>query len=268
EGRAVRFSVRPSPRLSEFRGRALGQSSALLFLMLHERERVPLEHVSELLGHKSVTTTERHYAKWVKGRGGWPILPLAQPNTGCPILRGFSRRVGGRLIPPWSLPNLPLPSVGLALIFAFGNDGALRPRACRTELTRYPSGSGFFHRLERHYPRNAFHDLFILWGLFEGVGRLQAHPYFRCTANQAGDFQAHDSGQGFAPCQNAVQHLAGHSERFGRGRYRQADRRQNVLLDDLAWMNWRQSVLSLHNSGASGNLQSQPPRRFRPTSRK
>jgi len=31
-------------------------------------EGVPLEHVSKLLGHKSVTTTERHYAKWVKGR--------------------------------------------------------------------------------------------------------------------------------------------------------------------------------------------------------
>jgi integrase/recombinase XerD len=29
---------------------------------------VPLEHVSKLLGHKSVTTTEKHYAKWVKGR--------------------------------------------------------------------------------------------------------------------------------------------------------------------------------------------------------
>ena len=29
---------------------------------------VPLEHVSKLLGHKSVTTTERHYAKWCKGR--------------------------------------------------------------------------------------------------------------------------------------------------------------------------------------------------------
>jgi site-specific recombinase XerD len=29
---------------------------------------VPLEHVSKLLGHKSVTTTERHYARWVKGR--------------------------------------------------------------------------------------------------------------------------------------------------------------------------------------------------------
>ena len=29
---------------------------------------LPLEHVSKLLGHKSVTTTERHYARWVKER--------------------------------------------------------------------------------------------------------------------------------------------------------------------------------------------------------
>ncbi len=29
---------------------------------------LPLEHVSKLLGHRSVTTTERHYARWVKGR--------------------------------------------------------------------------------------------------------------------------------------------------------------------------------------------------------
>ena len=29
---------------------------------------VPLERVSKLLGHKSVTTTERHYARWVKER--------------------------------------------------------------------------------------------------------------------------------------------------------------------------------------------------------
>lgn len=29
---------------------------------------VALEHVSKLLGHKSIVTTERHYAKWVKGR--------------------------------------------------------------------------------------------------------------------------------------------------------------------------------------------------------
>ena len=29
---------------------------------------VALERVSKLLGHKSVTTTEKQYAKWVKGR--------------------------------------------------------------------------------------------------------------------------------------------------------------------------------------------------------
>jgi site-specific recombinase XerD len=29
---------------------------------------VPLEEVSKLLGHDSIKTTERHYAKWVKSR--------------------------------------------------------------------------------------------------------------------------------------------------------------------------------------------------------
>ena len=29
---------------------------------------VPLEEVSKLLGHESTKTTERSYAKWVKGR--------------------------------------------------------------------------------------------------------------------------------------------------------------------------------------------------------
>ena len=29
---------------------------------------VTLEEVSKLLGHQSIQTTERHYAKWVKGR--------------------------------------------------------------------------------------------------------------------------------------------------------------------------------------------------------
>jgi integrase/recombinase XerD len=27
---------------------------------------VPLEEVSKLLGHESIKTTEKHYAKWVK----------------------------------------------------------------------------------------------------------------------------------------------------------------------------------------------------------
>jgi integrase len=29
---------------------------------------VPPEEVSKLLGHESIKTTERHYAKWIKGR--------------------------------------------------------------------------------------------------------------------------------------------------------------------------------------------------------
>jgi integrase/recombinase XerD len=29
---------------------------------------VPLEEVSKLLGHESIKTTERYYAKWVKAR--------------------------------------------------------------------------------------------------------------------------------------------------------------------------------------------------------
>jgi integrase/recombinase XerD len=32
------------------------------------RRGIPLEEVSKLLGHESIRTTERHYAKWVKGR--------------------------------------------------------------------------------------------------------------------------------------------------------------------------------------------------------
>ncbi len=32
------------------------------------KKGVPLEEVSKLLGHESIRTTERHYAKWVKGR--------------------------------------------------------------------------------------------------------------------------------------------------------------------------------------------------------
>ena len=32
------------------------------------KKGVPLEEVSKILGHESIKTTERHYAKWVKGR--------------------------------------------------------------------------------------------------------------------------------------------------------------------------------------------------------
>ena len=37
-------------------------------LPLPPRESLPLEEVSKLLGHESLKTTERSYAKWVKGR--------------------------------------------------------------------------------------------------------------------------------------------------------------------------------------------------------
>ena len=32
------------------------------------KKGVPLEEVSTLLGHESIKTTKRHYAKWVKAR--------------------------------------------------------------------------------------------------------------------------------------------------------------------------------------------------------
>ena len=32
------------------------------------KKGVPMEEVSKLLGHESIRTTERSYAKWVKGR--------------------------------------------------------------------------------------------------------------------------------------------------------------------------------------------------------
>ncbi len=104
---------------------------------------------------------------------------------------------------------------------------------------RYPSGPGFFYLIERHDPCNAIHDLFVLRGLFQVVGGLQPHPHLRRAAKQTSDFQAHDGGQGFASRQNAMQHLAGYSERLGRSRHRQADRGQDVLLEDLARMNGR-----------------------------
>jgi hypothetical protein len=44
-----------------------------------------------------------------------------------------------------------------------------------------------------------------------------------------------------------VKHLAGHAKSFGRGRHGQADRRQDVFLDNLARMDGRQSLLSRHN---------------------
>jgi hypothetical protein len=39
--------------------------------------------------------------------GGRPSLPLTQPCSGCPILRGFLRRVGARLFAQWDPPFTP-----------------------------------------------------------------------------------------------------------------------------------------------------------------
>jgi hypothetical protein len=110
------------------------------------------------------------------------------------------------------------------------------------------SGPNFFDRFDRHDPRDALHDLLVLLSLLQVVGGLQPHPYFRRTTKQSGHLQAHDGRQGFAPRQNVVQHLAGHAKSFGRGRHGQADRRQDVFLDNLARMDGRQSVLSLITS--------------------
>lgn len=50
---------------------------------------VPMEEVSKLLGHESIKTTARHYAKWVKGRqdrldalvtGAWDAGPIHSGN--------------------------------------------------------------------------------------------------------------------------------------------------------------------------------------------
>ena len=36
-----------------------------------------MEEVSKLLGHTSIKTTERHYAKWVKERQDWLEQPVS-----------------------------------------------------------------------------------------------------------------------------------------------------------------------------------------------
>jgi hypothetical protein len=130
------------------------------------------------------------------------------------------------------------------------------------------SGPNFVGRLYRYDPRDALHDLLVLLSLLQVVGCLQSHPYFRRAAKQAGHLQAHDGGQGLAPRQNVVKHLAGHAQSFRRGCHGQADGRQDVFLDNLARMDGRQSVPFLHNFLSNGSLQNRYPRRFRLTSRK
>src|ERR1019366_6847136 len=48
-------------------------------------------------------------------QGGWPSLPLAQPHSGCPILRGFLRRVGSSLFAKWD-PPFTLRGVGTKFV--------------------------------------------------------------------------------------------------------------------------------------------------------
>src|SRR5437773_7217678 len=96
------------------------------------------------------------------------------------------------------------------------------------------SGPDFVNRLYGDDPRDALHDLLVLFSLLQVVGRLQPHPEFRRAAEETGHLQAHDGREGSALRQNVVQHLAGHAEGFRRGRHGQAGRRQDVLLDNLA----------------------------------
>jgi len=53
------------------------------------------------------------------------------------------------------------------------------------------------------------------------------------------------------PCDS----LAGYIQGFRRGRHRQADRRQDVFLDNLTRMDGRQSVFSFHKLFSNGSLQ-------------
>src|SRR5271157_961614 len=109
------------------------------------------------------------------------------------------------------------------------------------------SGANFFGHLDRHDPRDASHDLLVLFRLFQVVGGLQSHPYVRRAAKQSRHLQAHHGRQWLAPPQNAVQHLTRYAQSFGRSRHGQADRWQDIFLDNFARMDRRQSVLSLHN---------------------
>ena len=45
-----------------------------------------------------------------------------------------------------------------------------------------------------HDPRDALHDLWVLFRFLQVTGCLQPHPQLRRTTKQAGNFQAHDGG--------------------------------------------------------------------------
>src|SRR5271169_6393477 len=68
------------------------------------------------------------------------------------------------------------------------------------------SDTNFYRQLDRHDPGDASHDLLVLLRLFQVVGSLQSHPYFRRAAKHAGNPQTHDGRKGLASSQNAMQH--------------------------------------------------------------
>jgi site-specific recombinase XerD len=58
------FAVAGIPDVCHMKSHRLRDTFAVDLL----KKGVPLEEVSKALGHKSIKTTEKHYAKWVKGR--------------------------------------------------------------------------------------------------------------------------------------------------------------------------------------------------------
>ena len=52
---------------------------------------IPLEEVSKLLGHESIKTTERHYAKWIQGGGSFNSLVVQTWATPAPTKRKARR---------------------------------------------------------------------------------------------------------------------------------------------------------------------------------
>src|ERR1700676_2205587 len=106
--------------------------------------------------------------------------------------------------------------------------------------------SNFFDRLDRDDSRYPGHDFLVQFRFLQVVAGLQSDPYFWRTAKQACHLEAHDRGEGFAPRQNAMKHLARYAQGFRRSRHRQAHGWKDVFLYDLARMDGRHSVLFLH----------------------
>jgi hypothetical protein len=117
-----------------------------------------------------------------------------------------------------------------------------KPVTAAPSLDRAKSDVDFLDRLQRHNPRDASHDLLVLCRLLQVVLRLQSNPEFRSAAKQAGDLQAHDSGQRPPLRQNVMDHLARYAEGLRNGRSGQASLGKDVFPDNLPRMYGRQSV--------------------------